>query len=128
MAEDYAQDVLDAEADIRESGELVTVTLLQGTVAVADEPWKETEGAELEWKDVPILYIPAGSSDALAYANGTDIPEGAQLALLPGNIAFTPVLEMVIHSGTRGKLKIDKIIDTLAPGPVVIMYTVRLVK
>lgn len=136
MAEDYAQDVLDAEADIREAGELVTVTMGTATTADADQPWKESAGAVLEWEDVPILYIPAGSSDALAYANGTDIPEGAQVALLPGNVPpetdtnvpFTPKLEMIIDSASRGKLKIDKIIDTLAPGGVVIMYTVRLVK
>ena len=128
MAEDYTQDVVDAEADIREAGELVSVTLDSGIVSDVDKPWKESAGAVLEWQDVPILYIPAGSTDALAYAKGTDIPEGAQVALLPGNIVFTPKLEMVVHSGSRGKLKIDRIIDTLAPGSVVIMYTVRLVK
>lgn len=128
MAEDYAQDVLDAEADIRESGEIVSVTLDAGTVENEDEPWKESDGGTLEWEDVPVLYIPVGSNEALAYAKGTDIPEGAQVALLPGNIAFTPKLEMVFHSVGMGKMKLDKLIDILAPGGVVIMYTVRLVK
>jgi hypothetical protein len=128
VAEDYAQDVLDAEADIRESGELVSVTYQPGTVPNAAEPWKEALAAELEWEDVPVLYIPNGSSEALSYMKGSDIPEGAQVALIPGNVAFVPRQEMVFHSVSRGKMKLDKILDTLAPGPVVIMYTVRLVQ
>jgi hypothetical protein len=128
MAENYAQDVIDAEEMIREAGELVSVSHTSASVADLEQPWKESVGAVVVWADIPICYIPSGSSEALMYGKGTDIPEGAQVALLPGNIAFTPELEMVVESASRGKLKIDKIIDILAPGSVVIMYTVRLVK
>lgn len=128
MVEDYTQDVLDAEEMITDAGELVSVTLAAGVVADPDKPWKETLGTPQEWEDVPICYIPAGSATWRSYMNGTDVPEGALVALLPGNVAFDPVQEMFIHSGSRGTLKIDKVLDVLAPGPVVIMYTVRLVQ
>jgi hypothetical protein len=123
----YDEDIADAAAEIRENGELVTVQLSPGAVEDEEQPWKETEGALLEWDDVPLLYDLDQSSPFLAYIKGTDIPAGAALAYMPGNVPFTPSQEHVVISPSRGQLKIDSV-DRVAPGEQTILYILRLVQ
>ena len=124
---DYTQDILDAEADIREAGELVVVTLAQGVVEDEEQDWKETHASDLTWEDIPLLYIPDGSAEWRAYIRNTDIPVGATLAMMPGNVPFEPTQKHVIDSPSRGKLRIDGF-DKLALGSQVIYYTLKLIQ
>lgn len=124
---DYSQDVLDAAEDIKEAGEAVVVTLINGVVANPDKPWEETASGPQTWEDIYLCYIPDGSAEWRAYTKGTDVPVGATLALMAGNVPFTPTQEHRITSPSRGKLKIDGF-DKLAPGGETIMYTLRLVQ
>lgn len=124
---DYTADIEEIAADIAEEGELVLVTLAGGVVEDPKQPWKETEAADLEWEDIPLLYDVDRSSPFRAYIKGTDIPAGAALGYMPANVPFVPTQEHRIHTATRGVLKIDGI-DVIAPGPQVLLYVLRLVQ
>lgn len=95
-------------------------------VAVADptKPWKPSSGAPVEYVDTPILFLPAGSINALVrLIKGTEVPTGSTSGLM-AEVAFVPSVKDVVRRSDGSTLRI-KSIDPLSPNGQIILYTIE---
>jgi hypothetical protein len=120
----YAQEIKDAQNDIKEAGQACTWRKLPRN-ANAQQPWKGQNAAPGDFP-VSILFLKQGLNSALLHLlKNTDVTEGAPDAIMAGGQAFTPeITDVVIQNGVTRAIEA---IDSLAPDGTPILYYLRFV-
>ena len=119
---DYTQDIIDAQADIKEAGAQVIWRKIV-RVDDPDKPWNATEAPPQDFP-VSMLFLTNGLSNPLvSLMRNTDITDGAPDAIMAGGLTFTPELTDMIINDTE-EFVVDSI-GLLAPDGTPILYYLR---
>jgi hypothetical protein len=120
----YANDIKQAQAAIKEAGQLVTWRKLPRNPDSL-QPWKEVNPppAPLDYP-VYLLYLSGSLSNAFRHLmQNTDVTEGAFDAIIAGGLTFTPELTDTLITPDETLVISD--IDSLAPDGTVIIWYLR---
>lgn len=89
--------------------------------------WRDGEGVEPDPVPVPIAFfspsdVGKGGDVFRAFMNGTEVPAGSEVGLMPGDCGFDPAVgDTVVRM--QDTLRVTKV-DRLAPSGVPILYYV----
>lgn len=87
-------------------------------------PWKPVADDSVDYDDTPILFLPAGSINALiSLLAGTEVPVGSTSGLM-ASVSFVPSIKDVVIRTDGSMLRI-KSIDPLSPNGQIILYTIE---
>lgn len=121
----FDRQIATAKAAIKKNGELCTWRApTAATPEVGEKPWKPVADTPTDYEDISILFLPAGTINALVrFLKGTEVPTGSTSALM-GAVAFVPSAKDVVIRSDGSELRI-KSIDPLKPNGQIILYTIE---
>ena len=91
------------------------------------KPWRDGDGEQPDDVPVPIAWfapsdVGKGGDVFRAFMNGTEVPQGSEVGLMPGDCGFNPAGgDIVVRF--QDELRVTKV-DRLAPSGVPILYYV----
>jgi len=120
----FDRQIATAKRAILKNGELCTWRAPTAVTPNVGEPWKPVADTPVDYEDIPILFLPSSSVNALVqYLKGTEVPTGSTSGLMAA-VSFVPSAKDVVIRSTGEVLRI-KSIDPLSPNGQIILYTIE---
>jgi hypothetical protein len=120
----FDSQIATAKRAILKNGELCTWRAPTAVTPNVGEPWKPVADTPVDHEDIPILFLPSNSINALVrYLKGTEVTTGSTSALM-ASVSFVPLAKDVVIRADGSELRI-KTIDPLSPNGQIILYTIE---